>query len=333
MEQLDKPFFSIIIPIYNTGKELPRCLNSVLNQSFKDYECIMVDDGSTDDSGLVCDQWAEQDSRFISLHKINGGCSEARNFGINKARGQYILFIDSDDYWNGTNPLQDIYNCIQNNQFPDVVCFGVTILDEDGKEQKVRLPHVPNQNLNKESLVQYLMETNEYFSTSYVKVLKSDFLMNNQLFFVKGLLSEDIEWSARILVLAKSIGIYSSAFYYRIIRKEGSITASIGEKNIKDILYSIKNGLIFTKEHAENSKMLELYYQYWAYQYAMLFGLIGNIQSMMQKEEIYQDMEQLKWLLKYDFVRKVKLVHYLVNIVGVKLSIKILSKYYQMRRA
>lgn len=88
---------SIIVPVYNTSKFLEKCIQSILNQSFKDYELLLVDDGSTDQSGLICDQFAEKDNRVIVFHKQNGGVDSARNLGIDKARGEYYYFVDSDD--------------------------------------------------------------------------------------------------------------------------------------------------------------------------------------------------------------------------------------------
>lgn len=88
---------SIIVPVYNTGKYLEKCIQSILNQSFKDYELLLVDDGSTDNSGQICDYFAESDTRVIVFHKQNGGVDSARNLGIEKATGEYYYFVDSDD--------------------------------------------------------------------------------------------------------------------------------------------------------------------------------------------------------------------------------------------
>lgn len=92
------PLISIIIPIYNTEKYLRRCLDSVLTQTYKDFECILVDDGSTDASGKICDEYAAKDNRFKVFHKRNGGVSSARNLGLDNANGEYIAFCDADDY-------------------------------------------------------------------------------------------------------------------------------------------------------------------------------------------------------------------------------------------
>lgn len=95
---MQKPFVSIIVPVYNAEKNLCQCLDSVLVQTYTNWECILVDDGSTDKSGTICENYASKDKRFKVFHKINGGVSSARNHGIDNANGKYICFIDSDDY-------------------------------------------------------------------------------------------------------------------------------------------------------------------------------------------------------------------------------------------
>ena len=90
--------FSVILPIYKVEKYLCECVDSILNQSFTDYEIILVDDGSPDGSGAICDEYAEKDARVKVIHKVNGGLSDARNAGFAIAQGEYVVFIDSDDY-------------------------------------------------------------------------------------------------------------------------------------------------------------------------------------------------------------------------------------------
>ena len=98
---------SIIIPIYKAEKPIRRCLDSVLAQSYTDWECILVDDGSPDASGIICDEYCKNDERFVVIHKANGGVSSARNCGIEKAQGDYITFLDADD-WYKEGFLQDM---------------------------------------------------------------------------------------------------------------------------------------------------------------------------------------------------------------------------------
>ena len=106
--------FSVILPIYNVEKYLAECIESVLSQSFKDYELILVDDGSKDGSGRICDEYAQKDSRIKVLHKENGGLSDARNYGTERASGDYIVYIDSDDYVVSTEFLSDLNEKIAN---------------------------------------------------------------------------------------------------------------------------------------------------------------------------------------------------------------------------
>lgn len=96
--EVKKPKVSIILPVYNVEAYLDRCFESICEQSFSDFEVLAVDDGSTDNSGIICDEWARKDSRIIALHKNNGGLSDARNYGLDRAQGEYFTCIDSDDF-------------------------------------------------------------------------------------------------------------------------------------------------------------------------------------------------------------------------------------------
>lgn len=125
---------SIIVPVYNVEKYLEKCVDSILNQTFKDFELILVDDGSPDNSGLICDQYAEKDSRVKVIHKENGGLSSARNAGIDIARGKYLGFIDSDDYI-----AEDMYELLYNNiirEKADLSICGIYHVYEGKKLEK-----------------------------------------------------------------------------------------------------------------------------------------------------------------------------------------------------
>ena len=120
---------SIIIPIYNTGAYLPRCIDSILSQSFTDYELILIDDGSIDNSGAICDNYAQQDNRIKVFHQKNGGLSSARNTGLDHAQGEWIYFVDSDDELK-PDGLQTLVNCISEDV--DMVMGGYEQYNLDG---------------------------------------------------------------------------------------------------------------------------------------------------------------------------------------------------------
>lgn len=112
---------SVIVPIYNMEELMRKCLDSVLAQTFKDYECLLIDDGSTDGSPAICDEYATKDSRFKAFHKPNGGLSDARNFGLAHAQGEYTIFFDPDD-WVDDECLTDMYAKAQETDADMVMC-------------------------------------------------------------------------------------------------------------------------------------------------------------------------------------------------------------------
>ena len=128
------PFFSIIIPVYNVAGYLEKSISSIKNQSFSDFECILIDDGSTDNSPTICDELVKNDSRFHVIHKKNEGVAVARNIGIEKSSGEYILFLDSDDTFE-LNLLENIFNETK-KEFYDIVVFGYKRIREDGSTTK-----------------------------------------------------------------------------------------------------------------------------------------------------------------------------------------------------
>lgn len=329
---MDHPFFSIVIPVYNTVKELRRCVDSVLSQAFGDFEVILVDDGSTDGSGALCDRLSGEDSRIKTIHKPNGGAASARNAGIRAARGDYLLFVDSDDMWDGNDALKNFQQILQDKAV-DIVCFGVSIYNEDGDLVKIRKAELSDGCAgDKASVLRELVYKNQYFSACYVRVYDRRFLLKNGLFFIDGLLCEDIEWCARVMVHAKEIGVYSGQLYKRIQRKEGSQTANLGEKNVLAILHSVEEGVAYARDHSESDELLALYYEYWAYQYAMLLGFVPVVKNAMKNKILLNRVLALDWLLSYNHVKKVKAVYVVRRCVGLKNTIMLLSAYYHIGR-
>ena len=132
---MDTNLFSIIIPVYNVERYLNKCIESVVKQTYKNFEIILVDDGSPDSCPRICDEWAKKDDRIVVIHKGNGGLSSARNAGIKRAKGQYIGFIDSDDYWTESNFLEKIKDIVTENSV-DVILFEYKEVDESGSTIK-----------------------------------------------------------------------------------------------------------------------------------------------------------------------------------------------------
>lgn len=175
------PEVSVIVPVYNTEKYLRRCVDSILAQTFRDIEVILVDDGSTDGSGAVCDEYAEKDGRIVAIHKENGGVSSARNRGLDIARGRYIMFCDSDDYvaerW-----IEELYKLIILNDVELGICkffFSNSKKDIDDTENKNGIKIFTKK--------EFLYENNRFSSSTVNKIFLGSIIKENKICF-----SEDI---------------------------------------------------------------------------------------------------------------------------------------------
>ena len=180
--KIENPLFSIIVPIYDVERYLTQCIESVLAQDYSNYELILVDDGSPDNSIDICIKYAKQYSNIVVIHKINGGLSDARNAGIQIARGEYLMFLDSDDYWEGTNILSDLANISKEN--PDLITYDLTFSYKDNKKE-----HYPisKDGLSGNYITDFYLLTNRniYRPSACNKVIKRKIIIDNQLFFSK----------------------------------------------------------------------------------------------------------------------------------------------------
>ena len=131
---MSKPLVSIIIPVYNVELYLSKCIDSILAQSFTDWECILVDDGSKDNSGSICDNYALKDNRIKVIHQNNSGVSVARQVGIDNVCGEYCIHIDPDD-WIESNMLEELYNKAKSDDADMVICDYFK--NEDGVQQYI----------------------------------------------------------------------------------------------------------------------------------------------------------------------------------------------------
>lgn len=212
---------SIIIPVYNAQAYLDECIQSIVDQTYKDWECILINDGSTDDSKIICNKWGNKDKRIIVIHQSNKGVSIARNKGLDMAKGKYVTFIDSDD-WVSPTYLEDLI--ISNES--DLIVSGLTKYDYNHNYKS----YIPNKNqtfsFNKEE-ASYFVELNEKFLVfgPCAKLYKTEIINKNNIRFPQLCsLGEDLEFNFEYLdKINKVTTITTSNYYYRII---GSNTLS-----------------------------------------------------------------------------------------------------------
>ncbi len=219
------PYFSIILPIYNVAPYLARCIKSVLGQSFWDYELILVNDGSTDRSPEICNSFGSRDQRIRVIHKENGGLSSARNAGFEMARGQYIWWVDSDD-WITHNALEILYQAsLQKNA--DVIKFNHIRVAQDALEHRsiVKPGFYSEKNQINEMLRTALTQTSKFGLSAWANIYRRDFLQNHQLTFTSERIvcSEDYLFNLKVLLLAERIAVIADPLYM-YEQREGSLT-------------------------------------------------------------------------------------------------------------
>ncbi len=227
--------FSIIIPVYNVEQYLTKCLDSVVNQTYNDeYEVICVNDGSTDSSLAILEEYAKISPKVVVINSPNGGTASARNLGLNVARGEYIWFIDSDD-WIEENSLEFLAEYL-NKSNPDVFCFnGKLLYEEDGREEHDE--GVADDNLTGWGYYnKYALQRRKFhFVCVVLRLYRREFLLNNNLFFEVGILHEDNLWVPQICYYAQTVKIIPNMLYVYHIR-QGSKMRTVTQKQIEDII-------------------------------------------------------------------------------------------------
>ena len=181
---------SVIIPVYNVEKYLDRCVESVVNQTYKNLEIILIDDGSTDNCLAKCDEWARKDSRIKVIHKKNGGLSDARNAGLKIAQGKYIGFVDSDD-WIRCDMYQMLYERLQIDD-SDIAACGVEMIWEDGKSSQL-LTKMGKCVLNKQEAMRAIVEETWLKQPVWYKLYRTESIQG--ILFPIGKYHEDVFWS------------------------------------------------------------------------------------------------------------------------------------------
>lgn len=227
---MNKIKISVIVPIYSVEKYLPKCIESIQNQSLRDIEIILVDDGSLDKSGLIADEYSKLDERINVIHKKNGGLSSARNEGILLAKGEYISFIDSDD-WIEKDMLKDMLDLALVNDI-DIAISGVIV------EYSIEGRQIMN-NIKENIIVKDKCEIGKTFwklqegklsNYAWNKIYRTSFIKNEGLSFIEDSMpAEDILFNLTAFSKAKSIAVLSKAYYHYIRAGQKSILSSFHE--------------------------------------------------------------------------------------------------------
>ncbi|MGM9912838.1 glycosyltransferase [Floccifex sp.] len=230
---------SIIVPIYNVENYLKRCIESVINQKMNDYELILIDDCSTDSSLKIAKQYQHISNVQVIEKKKNAGLSDTRNIGLKKAQGDYVLFLDSDDYIEDGS-LQVIQNTILYQKHPDIIYFGFYEESENKIEKKYGYISTKNHLYSGSEFAKSELRRRNLYAPACFGVFKREFLIINELYFKVGIYHEDELWTPQVVLKADTI--YTSEYaYYHYVRRNDSITRKADKtKNGIDLINSCR---------------------------------------------------------------------------------------------
>ncbi len=224
------PLFSIVVPIYNCEKYIKQCIESVVSQSFSEWELILVDDGSTEGSRFICNEYASKYSQIKIFTQSNQGPGAARNTGVRNACGEYLLFLDSDDYLN-VNCLSDIKNVICNTSDIDVILARVLLVSEKGNHIRDFNEIYDINRIENQKTVQVISflfsRSNSSFWSVWNHIFKLSFIKETGVLFENGIYAEDLDWTLQIFFKAGSFTALNTPFYCHRERKGESLSFSI----------------------------------------------------------------------------------------------------------
>ncbi|CAA6812760.1 MAG: FIG00855465: hypothetical protein [uncultured Sulfurovum sp.] len=286
-----KPYISLIIPVYNVEQYLEKCLDSVVIQTLKNIEIITINDGSNDNSIKILEQYAKKDSRIKIIDQGNKGLSEARNSGIVNSEGEYLAFLDSDDYIDSIM-LETMYNKAKNDKLDIVIC-GFSQVDTKGN---ILYQTVMKNEIFDNDYICSRMLSSKITSMACNKIFKKDLFIKNKLLYPKDLYHEDVAITYKLFIKSQKIGSVSENFYNWLQRKD-SISKSITQKHIDDIFFIVRD----TKRYLLQNNILDKNYLYYLRRYFhFTMGLFSRIEhsTLLDKEKTYLESIVRKNLLE-----------------------------------
>ena len=271
---------SIIIPVYKVEQYLKRCMDSILNQTYQNIEVILVNDGSPDNCPALCDEYAKIDSRVRVIHKENGGLSSARNVALNTVKGDYVFFVDSDD-WIALDTLEVLNEYMEKDY--DMISFQVTYLTEEKNVEK------GEKNPKDMDVSQYIdasfLGRYDFFVTT--KIFKTEVF--NNVRFLEGRNYEDLEIMHRLFLNMKKVVGFDYFLYYYWKGNEGAITNTITMKNIKDHYLSANEIYTACRKYLEDRGKDASNIVAW-YKVELVQLYIDYLKSMERNTEIFKNI-------------------------------------------
>ena len=289
------PLVSVIVPVYNVEQCLRECLDSIVGQTYQNLEIILVNDGATDISGVICQEYAFNDKRIKVMEKANGGLSSARNAGLSLVNGAFVLFVDSDD-WILPDTVSTCLEAIKDSDV-DFCFFNADSFDETGYGIPQRYHRKKKYEVGDGiTVLTQLCKNNEYHSSVNLLLYKTAFLKKNALSFYTGIIYEDMLFTFQVYVLASKVMYVDRPFYQRRYRSDSIMTSRTTRKNFSSTVTVYEQLLIFVRKHNLENEKVAL-----DYMARCAFNIINTFSRLSTKDRI----ECKKQLLatKYDILQ------------------------------
>ena len=284
------PLITIIVPCYKVEQYLPKCVDSILRQTYRNLEVILVDDGSPDRCGEICDAYAKKDSRVVVIHKANGGLSDARNVAIDQARGEWITFIDSDDFV-CEDYVEVLYKLATEFDCDCSVCPLRPI--KEGEEPIVDHAFIHQEKMLPQKAVEQMFYQEKFDNNAASKLFHKR-LFESGIRFPKGVYFEDLAITYQLLLMSKGVGYTDAKLYYYLLR-EDSIEGEYTPKKVDD-------GLSVLKSMDDNISMFQgIEKAYRSRKFSFLLHLLLMMpKGAMHYEEMVGEVKKLRKSVLFD---------------------------------
>lgn len=317
---------SVVIPVYNVKPYLERCVQSVLRQTYKELDIILVDDGSTDGSGELCDEIAGRDSRVRVIHQENQGLSGARNTGIRQATGEYVIFMDSDDEWLLDNGLEVLLR--KDTIGIDLILFKNVDIWKDGRRTCSRDYDfdITDRISDAKAIFKHLVATQQFRMSACFLLVRKGLLVDNEIYFPIGYFSEDVYWSLNLWQHTNTVTIQNLYFYgYHHHGNSISTTPSIRVYESYDKIFrywkdQCKNGCI------NSQSILSYLSDMWVSRGYAYYKL-----KAIDKPTALVILKRHADLLKYAITKKARYVGKMEKYLGVRCTVLVLGVYWRIR--
>ena len=272
--RMGKPLISVVIPIYDVEDYLDRCLESVTAQTYRNLDIVLVDDGSPDDCPAMCDRWAERDTRIRVVHKPNGGLSSARNAGLDIASGDYVTFVDSDD-WLERDAIETLWAWME-REGCDVVMGGTAKTFDDGTVVEVDSSLPARAYSSEEALDAFLYHRDDLTSAAWNKLFSAEFFRGNRaLRFPEGLNSEDYVMLSRVYSRMRSLYCNPKSLYHYCVRDDSICTTTQISSHTYDKITVADNVCAYLRSTGFDDERAMAYFVMQA-NHDVLFDLVGK---------------------------------------------------------